>query len=321
MTSLRTNILWAVPILLSLGCTRSARVDFAPERSSKVPVAVLVEKVIEGTILKKELQSPAGMAVGGHGFLYLVDAGNNRLIRFNDELVAEDDIGGMGNDPGLFNYPGFVAVDNNLNFFVCDAGNRRISRHNSRLQYVDEISLRDEEDLLKFGEPSGIAVTEFGEVWISDLSNDRIMIFNHIGQFDRFIGGFGYRGGELRSPAKIMQDESESFYVCDPGNSRIVVYDRYGSYDGEISVVELGYPHSLAFDNFSMLWAVDSRSGSLFCLGADLQAASSFGPSLAGNDQPLKEPYDIAFMPDGRLLISDSGNHRLVVCRVIYANR
>jgi len=85
--------------------------------------------------------------------------------------------------------------------------------------------------------------------------------------------------------------------------------------------VELGYPHSLAFDNFSMLWAVDSRSGSLFCLGADLQAASSFGPSLAGNDQPLKEPYDIAFMPDGRLLISDSGNHRLVVCRVIYANR
>jgi hypothetical protein len=32
----------------------------------------------------------------------------------------------------------------------------------------------------------------------------------------------------------------------------------------------------------------------------------------------LKAPSDIAFLKDGRLLISDTGNHRVLICSVIY---
>ena len=49
-------------------------------------------------------------------------------------------------------------------------------------------------------------------------------------QFDRFVGEFGYAGGGLSSPSKIVIDRHGGIWH-DVGNRRIAVYDEYGNYN------------------------------------------------------------------------------------------
>jgi len=285
-----------------------------------LPLAVLVETTISGRILGEILRSPRGLAVDRLGAMYLVDAGNNRLIRFDRDLNPLHDFGGYGGDAGLFNRPEYVSVDNDLNLLVTDLGNRRLDRFDTRLNFVSEIVLEDEEDPLKFGEPSGVALGGYGAVWWCDRENDRLVIMDNVEQFDRFVGDYGYAGGQLHSPEKIVVGNDDNFYVCDAGNARLVVYDEYGNFEREIYNRAMRYPRSMVFDGDGRLWVLDSSLGALFCLDPSGRLLLETGPMLPGTGNRLDNPSDLAFTIDGRLIISDTGNNRLLVCQIAYQN-
>jgi DNA-binding beta-propeller fold protein YncE len=135
-----------------------------------------VESEIHGPILGDALDEPTGLAVDFNGFLYVIDAGENRLIKFDSQLRPIDETGGYGTQLGLFSNPSFVTLDRDLNLLVSDESNRRIVRFNSRLEFVDEISFQDPGDALKLGYPSGLAVTDYGELWVSGASIDSSVI-------------------------------------------------------------------------------------------------------------------------------------------------
>jgi len=154
-------------VLLTVSCAKE------PPKTGEIaplskPLAIVVEDVIAGYVLGQVLRNPVGLAVDYQGKVYVCDAGNNRLVRFSDSLSPEREAGGLGSLEGMFNKPGYITVDNGLNVFISDVANRRISRHNKDLHYVDAISLIDYDDPLKYGEPSGLALTDYGEIWMCD---------------------------------------------------------------------------------------------------------------------------------------------------------
>jgi len=308
-----------VPVLLWLlsGCGGPPTIKQSPDTRSLRPLMLLSERELSGQILGQRLRQPLGLAVDRRGALYLSDAGNNRIIRFEADFASHKEIGGYGSQPGLFDQPSFLVVDNDLNLIVSDAGNRRLARYNSRLNYVDEISLTDDEDPLKYGFASGVAVNEYGEVWMCDRENNRIAVFDNVGQFSRFIGEFGYSGGQLSNPEKIVYDSDEGFLVCDAGNSRIVVYDCFGNYARQIADEAFEYPVAVALDSAHNLWVLDSSTGRVFCFSKSGEKLLETGPHLPGTDRVLASPSDIAMLPDGRLVISDAGNHRVLICRIV----
>jgi len=292
----------------------------AEQTAGPVPLTVLAETSISGRILGEVLRSPSGLAVDRLGAVYLVDAGNNRVIRFDRDLNPVRDFGGYGGSTGLFNRPDYVCVDNDLNVLVTDPGNQRISRLDSRLNFVSEIILQDDEDPLKFGEPAGVALGGYGTVWWCDRENDRLVILDNVEQFDRFVGDYGYAGGQLHSPEKIVASRDNDFYVCDAGNARIVVYDQYGNFEREMFDRSLKYPRAMAFDDNGRIWVLDSNLGLLSCLDRSGRLLMQVGPVLPGADDRLRNPSDLAFAADGRLIIADTGNHRLLLCRIAYQN-
>lgn len=306
-------------LIVVLGCGKTP--EPGPETApAEVPLTVLAEQSISGRIEGEVLQSPAGLAVDRLGAVYLVDAGNNRLIRFDRSLTPVRDFGGYGGAAGLFNRPDYVCVDNDLNVLVTDPGNQRISRFDSKLNFVSEILLEDEEDPLKFGEPSGVALGNYGAVWWCDRENNRVVIFDNVEQFDRFVGDYGYVGGQVQAPEKIMVGDDDNFYVCDAGNARLVVYDEYGNFEREMYHRSVRHPRALAFDGDGRIWVLDSELARLFCFDRSGRLLMETGPLLPGTTEPMKSPSDLAFAHDGRLIISDTGNHRLLVCRVAYQN-
>jgi len=280
-----------------------------------------VEREISGHVLGQALRAPWGLAADRRGSLYLADGGNNRVIAFDDQLLPVRDAGGYGSEQGLMDRPSYLTVDNDLNLWVSDVGNKRICRFDNKLNYVDEIELYDAQDPLKFGTPSGIAVTGYGEVWMCDRETHRLVVFDNIGRFDRFLGDFGYSGGSMRNPEKILLGRDGDFYVCDAGSRRVAVFDEYGTFQRELVDDQFSYPCALTFDSTGVVWVLDSGTNLLYGLDGQGQELLVMGPLLPGTSLPMKNPTDLLFTRDGLLVISDSGNNRLLICRVAYTGR
>ena len=263
-----------------------------------------------------DLASPRGLAVDRSGNWYLLDAGNSRLVRFATDLAPSKETGGFGSAPGFLDDPDFVTIDNDLNLLVSDVGNRRIARYNTRLEYADALGFYDDDDPLAFGEPTGVGVTGYGEVWVADFTNSRIAVFDNVGRFDRHVGGFGYRGGQLQEPGKIIRMPSERFLVCDAGNSRLVLYDQYGNYEREIKDREFDYPVAAALDH-DVIWVLDAGRPAVTAIDRSGHVLFLVGPTVPGAGKAMSDPHDICVLPDNRLVISDTGNNRLLVCRIV----
>jgi sugar lactone lactonase YvrE len=313
-----TRIGWVVlaGLLPIIGCggPDSAGEEEADDRPA--PAALVVERVVADDEIGVSLESPFGIAKSPIDQYYLTDAGANRVMRLDAELTAIDNLGGFGFGAGQFNSPGFCHLDNANNLWVSDDGNRRIVRLDARLNFVDELRLLTTDSLSDFGHPSGVAASVYGDLWVADRDRDRIAVFDNVLNFDRLIGDFGYSGGRLASPEKIIIEKNGDFLVCDAGNARLVRYDSYGNYQDEIQLDGYVYPIGAVRDR-GRLWVVDHHSSAVLCLNRKGEVVFRTGPQLIGDGTPLRRPTDLVMLPDGKLLVVDSGNARLLVCRIV----
>ncbi|HVP07691.1 MAG TPA: hypothetical protein VMS71_07610, partial [Candidatus Acidoferrum sp.] len=132
---------------------------------------------------------------------------------------------------------------------------------------------------------------------------------------------FGYTGGQLTGPEKIVAYSKDTFYVCDAGNDRIVVYDSYGNYSRRMTDQSWKYPIALAFDGPNLFWLLDRETGTFSLYRTDGMHLRTFGPQLMGSSESLLNPSDLVVLPGNRLLIADSGSNRLLLCRIIYGQK
>ncbi len=318
MASTLRTVCVVVCLLQLIGCGAKPPLEQAPPRSVETPVGLLLEKEIKGRILGKNLSEPYSLAVDARGSVFVVDAGNNRVIRFDRELTPQRDIGGHGTREGLFDKPKYLTVDQDFTVWLVDQGNRRLCRYSERLVFLDVIDLRNDVDPLQIRRPCGVAVTDFGEAWITDTDNNQIALLDNIGRFREAVGGFGFTGGQLREPAKIITDREDDMYVCDAGNGRVVVYDESGSFIREITGESLVSPQAATFDRRGRLWVLDGVTGRIHQVLGDDEVTAGIGPVVGGTLESLDRPRDIAFLADHRILIADTGNDRLLLCRILF---
>lgn len=313
---MRTGAAYLLVCIALIGCGGGARKAENVGSEQAPPQALVVERVISGNILGKPLRNPTGLAVGPHGHLFVSDTDNHRVISLDRELTPRRDIGGFGVEPGLFNRPGYLTIDNALSLLITDPGNRRVARYDPQLNYVNEISLVDIDDPLANGSPGGVAITSYGETWVTDRDKNRIIVYSNVDRFDRYIGDYGYAGGELLHPRDISYHD-DRFYVCDVGNQRIAVYDTYGNFEREIFHETMYEPVGVDVGRTGGVWVTDRQSNTVLLFTRRGQLRFTAGPQLAGTDESLERPSDVCVLGPERLAIADSGNNRILVCRMI----
>lgn len=304
--------------LLAISGCRPGR-DIGDEYlTTQKPLALLPVRQITGTILGHDLSQPRGLTADRFGNIYLVDAGNNRIIRFDTALTAIRDVGGFGTTAGSLQDPTYIALGNDLSLFIADAGNQRLAQYNSRLNYVDQISLIDDDEPLKFGRPAGIRIDRYGDIWICEEERGRVSVLNNIGSFDRFLGGVESSTGLLMNPAGIADDGDQRVFVCDAGQSLIQVFDDIGVDLYAFGREVLKEPTGVAVDRYGQVWVVDAARRAVFCfhprgelLFSSLEAAGASG------DRPVR-PFDLALAGSDRLIVSDAGGGRLIVYKILY---
>lgn len=132
----------------------------------------------------------------------------------------------------------------------------------------------------EFLAPRNVAVAPDGTIFALDSGNQRVQIFDQQGTLVSSFGGPGTGPGQFNAegqgPWGIAVDD-EFVYVADTWNHRVQKFTQEGEF-----VASFGQPGDIS-------QAEDQGLGFFF------------------------GPRDIAILPDGRLLISDAGNHRIQV--------
>ncbi|MCB8944775.1 MAG: TIGR03663 family protein [Ardenticatenaceae bacterium] len=124
-----------------------------------------------------------------------------------------------------------------------------------------------------FTSPRNVTVAPNGNIYVADSGNHRIQVFDASGNFLTSWGSFGSEAGQFNEPWGIVADET-AVYIADTWNHRIQKFSLDGVWLNSFGIS--GSPGE------------DETGLGLF-----------FGPR------------SLTLLPDNRLLVTDTGNHRL----------
>ncbi|WP_033341020.1 RICIN domain-containing protein [Catenuloplanes japonicus] len=243
-----------------------------------------------------QLKGPRGLAVDREGNLYIADTDNHRVRRVAADgtitTIAGTGVAGPGGD-GIatdmrLNTPAAVAVDDAGVVYVADHGNHRIRRITTDGKIVSIAgngsgAFRGDNGPATSASlyfPQGMALDGEGNLYIADVSNNRVRKVSPDGTISTVAGlgtaGFAGDGApavkaQLNQPRELALDGEGNLYISDHRNHRI----RKVAPDGTISTVaggkaagvggdggpaasaELNYPLGLALDCVGTLYIGD----------------------------------------------------------------
>ncbi len=147
--------------------------------------------------------------------------------------------------------------------------------------------------------PAGIAVTDKGDIWLSDANNARVMLFNDTGSLITTIG-YGARTGntdEFGAPAGIALDAKGNLFVADSRRHEVRQYAPDGRFVAAIGQDALSVPRDVAVDGLGRLFVTDQILREVRVFGGDGLFLGSIGlaPDAPGgpSDAGLQYPHGL----------------------------
>ncbi len=185
----------------------------------------------------------------------------------------------------------------------------------------------DEEHLLTFGSfgkapgqfmwPTGIALDEDENVYITDEWLNRVSVFDKDGNLLSTWGSRGSGDGELNRISGITIDANGNVYLVDSLNHRVQKFTSEGKFlkkwgslgDGE---GQLNSPWGICLDQDGFVYIADHRNHRVQKWTPQGEFLLRFGSSGDGPGQ-LQYPSDVTVDPAGDVYICDWANNRVQV--------
>jgi DNA-binding beta-propeller fold protein YncE len=185
-----------------------------------------------------DFMDAVSITVDGKEDIYVLDAGANQIVKFDNELNYLKRNGKQGWAEGQFDKPTAIDASSGLDIFVSDGRNNRIQRFDLQLNYISSLypNIEDIQATLRFRTPVASLVLNSSELYIIDQDNKRIVVYRD-GKNPSFVFGDYVSGkGQLGNPVKILKDGKNFIYVHDKEQKLIMRYDNLGNYLGRITV-------------------------------------------------------------------------------------
>ena len=173
-----------------------------------------------------EVIAPYNVAVHNSGDIFVTSYNNHCVCVFDKNGTKKATIGSRGSGDGQFNSPIGIAISGDVMFVGENGGNR-----------IQKLTITGE-PLMKFGtqgsgngqlyRPWGMCLAPNGNVYITELSNRRVQVFNADGTFSSIIKGLG--AGVLKGPEAVAFDPSGNLHVADRSSKCIKVFAADGNY-------------------------------------------------------------------------------------------
>lgn len=281
----------------------------------------------------REFDTPVSIAVDSAGNIYVVDRDNHRIQKFTPDGIYVTQWGTLGTGDGEFDTPNGLAINSSDQVYVTDTFNNRVQRFLSNGTFFGAWGFTGTGNG-QFLSPRAIAIDNADQVYVTEdgFASKRVQKFTSGGAYLTQWGSIGSGDGQFISPRGIAVDDSSFVYVTDTLNDRIQKFTDTGTFvmkwgveggaDGELSL-----PIGLAWCNGLLLVAdsdnhrfqtFNSQGIFQFKFGTHCELGSGMGcvdPDGAGprdlGDGQFHLPQGVAAAPNGDILVTDTGNHRV----------
>lgn len=174
----------------------------------------------------------------------------------------------------------------------------------------------------EFGEPFGVAVDKKGFIYVSDGDTGKIFRILKEGKVEIVTD-------KLNTPSTIAFDKDETLIIADSGSSTIKrlnvtngeitsiagVENKRGFADGEASQALFNAPIGLAVAKDGKIYVADTyndrirliENGKVYTIAGNSRGFADG----TGKEAKFDTPCGLAILPDGSLLVADTGNKRL----------
>lgn len=234
------------------------------------------------------------------------DARRGKDTRVRDAILGKD------KPRPLFNKPVDVASAPDGRFYVTDAGLPGV--HVIDLSAGETDLLRDEKgNPFEFKMPHGLAVDDWGRVYVGDLMERQIFVFDANHQLMTVIGA-----EELETPTGIaVTPDGDRIYVVETQRHDLAVFDsrgrlierwgRRGNGPGQFN-----YPLDVDLGPDGRLYVVDSLNARIQVLEPDGTFVRAFGErgTAIGSFQV---PKAVGIDASGHVYVTDARAHRFVI--------
>ena len=251
-----------------------------------------------GVATNAKVFGPSGIAVDGAGNTYFSDYYNQRVRKIsssgNISTVAGTGTAMYNGDSVMasgatLNNPMGLAADAYGNVYIADKGNNRVRKVDS-LGYITTIAGNGTggysgdngpATAAKLYGPCGVAVDNWGNVYIADQSNNAVRKVDANGMITTIAGtgNPGYNGdlwpaatlANLSGPASVAVDNMGNVYIADQYNNRIRKVDTFNKIStvfgngiagftadgGDATHAEIYQPSSVAVDGYGNIYISD----------------------------------------------------------------
>lgn len=195
---------------------------------------------------------PMDIATDKAGHVYVLDAGNFRIQKYNREGEYLLSIGRSGQGPGELSRPVCLDVDMEENIYVLDVGNRRLQVYNSDGAHRRDIKIENIPAKFLLFKSKEILLVNQGIIIDVDESNKKpLPLFRIADQDGNVLGKFGVpenfddvllnnRGNKIN----LAVDENDNVFVSFRSRNRI---DKYGPDRKLLVRIDRPLDYSLAF--------------------------------------------------------------------------
>jgi len=169
-----------------------------------------------------------GLAIDDTDRLFVSDAQAHRVLVFNKMHKGEAAI-----TSGLMT-PAGMAIDNENRFlYVADIGLDQVLVYDAdTLQLIRKIGSPDTKHesnkIGDFAKPTSVALDQDGNLYVADMLNYRIEVFDADGQFIRTFGKHGDGPGYFAMAKGVALDSDGHVWVTDTVQSRVQIFSQEG---------------------------------------------------------------------------------------------
>ena len=259
-----------------------------------------------------EMRSPTDVAVGYDGYIYITEAGNNRVGVYSPS----------GKHHRYYydiEEPSSIVIDSN-GFFVADAGNYKVKKFDFEgrllLSFGTEGGAQSQ-----FRAISGIALDREGKVFVVDSKKNTVQIFSPEKtasippEFSPPLNSVKWlRDINTNADVEDIVWDKDTLYATSAKEDAVIVIQegvirRFIRGDSKNSFND---PSGIAIDPQGFLWVVDSGNSRIVRIGKDGAIVSVIGGS-GSKEGFFSSPQGIAISPKGLVYVADTGNERVQI--------
>ena len=179
-------------------------------------------------------ENASGLKLTDDGVVYVTSQKKGTILKIVDGNIEANSL-----TPSLFRDSdlGGTEVLPNGNLFIVNEGSGRVAILKPDFKLVTRFS-QSGSSPGELDDPKPVAASINNKIYVGDVKNKRISVFNHQGLYLHSFGRYGSSDDNLLKPTHISIDAEENVYVLE-GPDRLSIFDLHGNLISRIKSSDL----------------------------------------------------------------------------------